>query len=234
MRVAAAMAACALAGAARAQDLPFGDNQPVTVVDELIAKGPGGPAWWQVSDDDSVVYIIANPGQIPKDVTWETRLLEVRIKEANALSRPPTLSFGLTGIFSVPSLAFNLYGLQREGQKMEGRLNPALRGRWVAAREKAGFPADRYGAHPPGMAAMLLLGDVYAKRFPREPRTPQDSFGPRVEQVAQGIARDQHVRVERAATYGLGLMNRVLDDLKVPGEDCMVSVLDELDKGLTK
>ncbi len=227
--------ACLLGGAASAQDLPFGDGQPVTVVDELVAKGPGGPAWWQVSDGDTTVFILATPGGgIPKDVTWETRLLEVRIKEANALILPPTLSFGLLGIFSVPSLAFNLYGMQREGEKMERKLEPALRTRWVSAREKAGFPEERYGAHPPGMAAMLLLGDVYAKQFPRDPQTPRDTYGPRVEQVAQNIARDQHVRVDRAATYGLSLMNRVLDDLKVPGSDCMVSVLDDLDKGLTK
>jgi len=229
------LAAIALiAGPAVAQDLPFEDNEPVTVVDALVVRAYGGPALWRVSDADTTVFILASPGPIPRDVTWNNALVDGRLAGANRLILPPGVVFGPGALVSIPMMLIKIAGTQREGERMERRLDPPLRARFVAAREGIGEAEERYGGHPPGMAAMLLYGDAYEKAFPRAQRGQQGARGQSVEDTLRDLARAKRVPVDRAATYGIGLFNDVLDDLKVPGVECMVSVLDELNQPLVQ
>lgn len=218
-----------------AQDLPFGDGEVVTVVDELVVRAFGGPAWWKVSDADTVVYVLASPGPVPADLAWNTVTLKRRVTGANVVILPPTIGLGLGAVVSIPKMIFQFAALDNEGERMERKLDAALRTRFVAARDKLGRPEERYGAHPPGMAAMLLAGDAYEKAFPPQPFNRQGfRGGRRVEAVVRDAARDKNVPVDRAATYGVGIINDLFADLRKPGVGCVAAVLDELDQPLVQ
>ena len=41
------------------------------MVDELVVQASSaGPAWWRVSDGDSVVWIMSTPGALPRGQVW--------------------------------------------------------------------------------------------------------------------------------------------------------------------
>lgn len=151
-------AALLLAPAAVAQAPAKLDDPEANIVEELVVRPTeGGPAWWRVSDDDTTVYILALPdGRIPPDLKWDTRGLERRLHNSNALvggAQPFRAR-----LRDIP-LLFSLRRSLRQKGAMEDDLPEDLRARFVAARERIGKPADRYAHWGPLMAGMLLTLD---------------------------------------------------------------------------
>lgn len=155
----AALAASLLALPASAQfGAPSLEN--ASVMEELIARAYGGPPMWKVSDRDTTVYVLASPGPLPAGLEVDLTGVERRLVGANQVILPPSVGVGPMAVFMLPGvLAFKGEIENKAGKdKMEPSLTPEQRARFVAAREKLGQPATRYGALQPGAAAMMLAG----------------------------------------------------------------------------
>ena len=156
--LAAALIAAA-AGPAGSQTRSGLEDPDATLVEELVVVAKvRGPAWWRVEDADSTVWILAMPeGRLPPGVTWDRSVLDKRMKGANRLLQGDRVSLSAK-LRDVPAL---LSARKRVRQKapLEETLPPALRTRFVAARERLGKPAGRYDDWQPLVAGLMLLGD---------------------------------------------------------------------------
>lgn len=160
----AALALVLLLGSAPSQaQVPLDPAQPDpndpdgTLVEELVVMARDkGPAWWRVSDADTTVYVLGAPGVLPKSQPWDQSVLERRLQGANVVILPFN-NVGV-GVLGAPGLLIRL--AQVKGGPIEDRLPAGLKARFIAAREKAGRPAKRYGYRNELVAGILLVGDA--------------------------------------------------------------------------
>lgn len=145
------------AGAQPQPGTPAIDDPDATLVQELVVRGRlPGPAWWQVSDADTTVYVLGVPSLAPKRMQWNRRVFERRLEGANEVVLPfVNVKVKLGG--SIGSM-WNLMRL-KSGGPFEDRLDPATRARFVAVREKLGHDADHYGTKNPLAAGVQLAID---------------------------------------------------------------------------
>lgn len=141
---------------------PFDDPEAkATVVQDVVVVGtiPSyGPAWWKVSDADSVAWILALPPALaPLKLQWDKTLLDRRMDGARALYLPPDGKSTLDGRWSKPlpvytqahiALAAVKAGFQPQGYIEPPTLNKVLELRGDFQRkEKLGFdPEDEIRA----------------------------------------------------------------------------------------
>ena len=149
--VAAMFLTCGAATAGPVED-PEG-----TIVEGLVIQAvQPGPAWWRVSDGDSIVYILGAPeSPMPAGVTWDKRAVERRLDGANSLLMGTSVTAGLRDLPALLKIRAQL----KSKTPLEPGLSPALRTRFVAARERLGQPASRYAGWTPIVAGALLYGD---------------------------------------------------------------------------
>lgn len=238
--LASGLLAAALAGApAAAQFGPPTMDADATVVEELVVRAFGGPPWWKVADADTTVYILASPGPLPKDLTFDQKMLDRRLTGANQVILPPEVDFGPMILTAIPgALAFAGELENKKGKTtLEASLPPATRARFVAAREKIGRPAARYGALKAGAAGMVLMGDYM--QFERQGQ-PEADAAPRnersLESIVKTAARAKRVRAAPATNLSGGsLLAQGVGDLRrLPLTPCLTFALDAIDKGLAK
>ena len=145
----------------------------------------GGPAIWRVADADSSVFIVGIPGGLPKGMAWNSSRLEAHLQGAGTLLLPPEAKGGPAAAIS---FMLKLASSFRSERPMEETLPPALRTRFVAARQGLSKPADRYAKWKPGVAGMLLLGDFR--------RGENVAFG-EPEKRIRALGRTAHVKEQR-------------------------------------
>lgn len=59
------------------------------IIPELVVVSPdGGPAWWKVTKGDSTVFILGLPPFTPRDLQWDKRTLQRRLKGARLVLAP--------------------------------------------------------------------------------------------------------------------------------------------------
>lgn len=172
---------------------PAAAQAPPVLVDEFVVNGRlPGPAWWRVSDGDSVVHVMAVPTITPKGLTFDTGPLERRLDGANRLILPTKLDAQPMRLMAT-ALA-DRKALLRD-RPFDASLSPSLRARVdariraVAADAESGFyllpPAmvgwivavgeqnssTTYGAVPDAIEAL-------ARKAPHAPRiVPTSSYG---------------------------------------------------------
>lgn len=148
--------ACALPSAAQAPSPPLDDPDGV-LVEELVVRGRvPGPAWWRVTDADTVVYVLGVPSLAPKRMQWDRAIFERRLQGANVVVLP----FVNVRAKAAGSLgtAVNLLRL-RSGGPFEAKLDPATRARFVAVRTRLGHDAKHYPTSNPLAAGVQLAID---------------------------------------------------------------------------
>jgi hypothetical protein len=209
---------------ARAQLGPSIDEKS-TMVEGLVVRAFGGPPWWKVQSGDHIVYVLASPGAVPKDLKFDHKLLDRRIKGANTVIVAPKLTYNSLDPKNVPPLTrlFEAMNAQRQTD-LEPSLPPALRNRFAAARAAIRQPETRYGALTPGLAGMALAADTTIINNARSGGLPSLA----VIDVVEDSARRARVKVEPARTYGPDTMTLILEDAQKPGEACLGAVLDQL------
>ena len=128
-----------------------------TVVDAFVVQAvEPGPAWWRVSDGDSIVYILGAPeSPMPPGVTWDKRTVERRLAGANGLLMGSSMTAGLRDLPALLKIRAQL----KSKTPLEPGLSPALRARFVAARTRLGQPASKYAGWTPLVAGALIYGD---------------------------------------------------------------------------
>jgi len=150
----AALAAVVLLGGAAPAPI---EDPEATVVEALVVQAvEPGPAWWRVSDGDSTIYILGAPeSPMPPGVTWDKRTVERRLTGANALLMGTSVTAGLRDLPALLKIRAQL----KSKTPLEAGLSPALRARFVAARERLRQPASRYDGWTPLVAGALIYGD---------------------------------------------------------------------------
>lgn len=151
-----AFLACALPSAAQAPPPPVDDPDGV-LVEELVVRGRvPGPAWWRVTDADTVVYVLGVPSLAPKRMQWDRAIFERRLQGANVVVLPFVNVRAKAG--GSVGTAINLLRL-RSGGPFEAKLDPATRARFVAVRTRLGHDAKHYPTSNPLAAGVQLAID---------------------------------------------------------------------------
>ena len=231
--LAAASAAIAVPAAAQPQPVQPLPAQPPAValglvpldpdealIDELVVVGRvPGPAWWRVSDADTTVYVLGVPSLAPKRMEWDRGIFEHRLEGANAVVLPFTniraKTSGLLGS------GLNLLRL-RSGGPFEERLDPAARARFVAVRERLGYPAKHYPTSNP-LAAGVQLASDYREKSNLTTTDPA--------KLVELLARQKGVPVVEKA-YDLGpLLGAIIRTSPQVGRICFDEVLQQAEAG---
>lgn len=139
---------------------PDPTDPDAVIVEELVvtARLPG-PAWWKVTSGSSAVYVLGAPSLAPRRMAWDRIVLDRRLKGANEVILP--LRGVRVTLIGAPRAALNYLRLKAFSPFEDG-LNPELRARFVAAREKLGQPAAHYKTRNPLAASFQLIEDYRA------------------------------------------------------------------------
>ena len=221
------MVLAAVSAAWSAQGAPSGSRAPASatdpeanIVEELVvvARHPA-PAWWRVENKQtgSTVWILgALDVPIPPDVAWRREELEERMTGASSLLTDAQLHAGLEDIFGL----FKLWSMLRTDD-MEAGLDPGLRARFAAVREKLGKGPEAYAHWRPMIAGQVLLRDV------RPPGSR--SVGRQV----RALAGRRGVPIRPAGDYDLvPFAKTALTSLTPDSEgQCLSAALDDAEKG---
>jgi TraB/PrgY/gumN family len=184
----------------------------------VVAREPG-PAFWRVSDADTVVHVLGVPSLAPKQMVWDRMGFERRLRGANVVILPAKgLRVRLAG---APGAAIAYLRLKSR-TPYEETLGPEARARFAAARAKLGQPAERYGTKNPLAAGLLLITDY------REQWKLTDSDPSKLIRLLAGQAK---VKVADKR-YDLGpLLGAVAKAPLAGGEACLEAALSEVEAG---
>ena len=218
MRFARSLALAALLLAA-----PAGAQTPdpdATLVEELVvtARLPG-PAWWRVSDADTVVYVLGAPSVMPKSLAWDQSVLTRRLEGANRVILPFN-EVGV-GLLTIPGAAINLLRL-RARTPYEETLAPGLKARFVAVRTRSGKPAERYRTAN-GLAAGLILVDDYRQASQLTAADPA--------KTVRRLAKARRIRIEEKSYDVGGLLGQVVRTPQAAQQACLDDALSEAEAG---
>jgi hypothetical protein len=209
---------------ARAQGQPQASTAPVdpdaTLVEELVVVGRlPGPAWWRVSDGDTTVYVLGVPSLAPKRMEWDRAIFENRLAGANAVVLPFT-NIRAKGV-GVLGSGLNLLRL-RSGGPFEARLDASTRSRFVAVRERLGYPAKHYPTSNP-LAAGVQLASDYREKSNLTTTDPA--------KLVELLARQKGVPVVEK-TYDIGpLLGAMIRTSPQVGRICFDEVLAQAEAG---
>jgi uncharacterized protein YbaP (TraB family) len=199
---------------------PDPNDPDAVLLEELVvtARLPG-PAWWQVSDADTTVYVLGTPSIAPKRMQWDRTIFERRLQGANAVILPfQDVKVKATGAIGA---AFNYLRL-RSGTPFEETLDPATRARFVAAREKLGEPARHYATKNP-LAAGLILATDYRDRNALTNADPT--------KLVKLLAQRAHVPVVQKS-YDIGpQLGAIIRTSAQAGRGCFEEVLAQVEAG---
>jgi uncharacterized protein YbaP (TraB family) len=217
----AAVLGLAMAAGAGAQPRPAGlpADPEGNIVEELVvvARHPA-PAWWRVEKGGSTVWILGVLDvPLPKDVAWRKAELDQRLEGASALITAPRLHAGLEDIFGL----FRLFSMMRTKDPMEEGLDPALRARFVADRERLGKGPEPYAHWRPMVAGQILLRDS-------RPSAVAD-----VGRQVRAEAAKRGVPAKTAGDYDLVPFARTALTSLTPASEgaCLSSALDDAEAG---
>ncbi|MDP2011171.1 MAG: TraB/GumN family protein [Phenylobacterium sp.] len=213
-----ALAALLLATSAVAQASPV-DPDAVLVEELVVTALLPGPAWWRVSDADTVVYVLGAPSIMPKSLAWDQSVLTRRLQGANRVILP--FNQVSVGLFSAPGAAINLLRL-RSKTPYEATLPAALKARFVAVRTGSGKPPERY-ATKNGLAAGLILVDDYRQASQLTAADPA--------KTVRRLAKGRRIRVEEKSYDAGGLLGQVVRTPAAAQQACLEDALDEAEAG---
>ncbi|MBS0472889.1 MAG: TraB/GumN family protein [Proteobacteria bacterium] len=217
-RLLLALAATLLLTAAAPADAPVTDWSNIEVV--TVTPDHPGPPLWHIAKGDSEVWIIATVSPVPNKLKWDKTSIEDLMKGANAVLLPPSASVGI-----VEGLWFYMWHMDRleqpDGMTLEASLPEPLRGRFVAARQRAHEDADRYAKYLPAVAALMLEGD-YLKSVDFNAREPQRTL--------EAIASHAGVRTRAVANYpAMDVVNDVPKMSAEANRACVEYALSDID-----
>ena len=216
--VALALGLAALPARAQSPLVPI--DPDATLVEELVvtARLPG-PAWWRVTDGDTVVYVMGVPSLAPKRMQWDRAIFERRLKGANLVILPFVNVEVKTG--GAIGTAFNLMRL-KSGGPYENRLDAATRARFAAVRTRLGYDARRYSTTNP-LAAGVQLAVDYRDRSQLTNMDPA--------KLVRLLAQQQRVKVQEKS-YDMGAqLGGVLRTPASIGRLCFDEVLAQAEAG---
>jgi uncharacterized protein YbaP (TraB family) len=134
----------------------------IALVGAVLAAIPAqaAPSWWHVTAGRSDVWIIGTPNLAPKGFDWGTRVVEERLKGADALIIEPQAKGSLQMVGDLFGAARGLHS----DAPLETTLPPPLRQRFQAVRGSIGEGPGKYAGWKPSAAGVLLTQDYLKAR----------------------------------------------------------------------
>jgi len=222
----AAVAALAFAFAVPAiAQTPAVELQPAdpgsAVVEELLVVArPPGPALWLVEKNGAKLYVLGSAAPLPHQLKWDSPRLNRALDQANLVLVPPEASVGPMQITK-----FFLTGgggvRQGFGKKLEDRLPPDLKDRFVKARTHARRTAVPYKDWKPAVAGFIVLSDFRQAAGLSEAKPVS---------TIERMAKAKGVKVKAMSQYRLGPVLSVAGKLSDEANlACLKDALDEID-----
>jgi uncharacterized protein YbaP (TraB family) len=184
----------------------------------LALPASAAPSWWHVTSGRSEVWIIGAPNLAPKDFSWDSHVVEERLKGANALIIEPQPKGSL-------QMFGDLFGAARglhSDAPMETTLPPPLRQHFQAVRASIGQGPGKYAGWKPTAAGVLLTQDyLKAKNL---------AAGETIKVVRQ-MARRGGVREEASGSYeGIPVITAA-EQLNAAGQQsCLAASLHDIEQ----
>lgn len=165
----ALLGACAAdSGASDAAERPTMDELRAEY-DEALAKaqatgGPGSPALWSMSDEDTTIYIFGTVHLLRPEVEWRYPAFDAALAEADTVVFEVDL-FTDEGLQAYMS-EFVPNGMYEDGRTLRGVLSESDEAVIEAGMQAAGAPIDAFNAFEPWMVSvnlgsMQLVADGY-------------------------------------------------------------------------
>ncbi|MBO9558860.1 MAG: TraB/GumN family protein [Caulobacter sp.] len=223
----AALALTALAFPATAQTPQpqtvqlFPQDPGSAVVEELwVVARPPGPALWLVEKGGAKLYVVGSAPPLPHQLKWDSPRLDRALDQASLVLVPPEASVGPLQITK-----FFLTGgggvRQPFGKKLEDRLPPDLKARFVSAREQAQRTAVPYKDWKPAVAGFILLSDFRQAAGLSEAKPVS---------TIERMAKAKGVKVKAMSQYRLGPILASAGKLSDEGNlACLNDALTELE-----
>lgn len=136
---------------ASAVALSLGLSGCVPAVETLPPGAVPGPALWQVSDEDTTIYLFGTVHALPKDKAW----FDSRIERAFNASEELVTEIDI-GNSTATSQALQSQALLPEGQSLRALMTPDDRMEYEAALVTLGVPVETLDRYEPWFAAMTL------------------------------------------------------------------------------
>jgi len=191
-----------------------------SVIDTFVAAPhQPGPAWWRISSPTSTVYVLGAPGALPKGTTWDPAVAARRLKGANEIILPPTLSADAGDTVAVIGILSRLH----TSTPMEDSLPAPLKARFDADRAKMNGDPRAYSHWQPAVAALQMVSDYRRKNG-------LDSAEPA--KTLRRMATIEGVHAAPAATYkAVPLFKALETEAGAVGSICLTDALDEIEAG---
>jgi uncharacterized protein YbaP (TraB family) len=219
---AAALAALFLAnGPARAQErsvelVPAAPGSAV-VEELLVVARPPGPALWLVEKGGAKLYVVGSAPPLPHQLKWNSPRLDRAMDEASLVLVPPETSVGpmqVTKFFLTGGSGLRQPML---GKRLEERLPPDLRARFVNLREQAQRTHVPYKDWKPAVAGFILMSDFRQAAGISEAKPVS---------TIERMAKAKGVKVKAMSQYRLGPILSVVG--KLSDEDQLACLRDAL------
>ena len=136
---------------ASAAALSLGLSGCAPAVETLPPGAVAGPALWQVSDEDTTIYLFGTVHALPKDKNW----FDGRIERAFSASDELVTEVDITDLAS-STQALQAQGLLPEGQSLRAMMMPEDREEYEMALVSLGIPVETLDRYEPWLAAMTL------------------------------------------------------------------------------
>lgn len=210
---------------AAADDAAPAANPPVTdwsknIETVVVTANQQGPRIWHINKGKADLYIIGIVGPVPKGLQWNTTGVAAILKGAKQLLMPPGATVGLfEGLWFLMWNRDAIY--LPDSTPMESTLSPALRQRFIAARDKLHQSADRYSSLRVPLAGLRLEGDFL---------DANKLTGKQPASTIEGIASRSGVPVKRVATYeAIPLLKQLPKMSTAANEICLKAALDDVE-----
>jgi uncharacterized protein YbaP (TraB family) len=168
-------------GAAQGSGPPT-DNPAASapLLDEVLVTGErAGPGMWRISKGDHELWLLGVQRPLPKDMSWRSTAVNLRIAGAQAVLAPPDVNFDV-GFFRGLTLLPSLLHARKdpEGLTLEQRLPHDLYMRWLALRVKYLGTDDEH------LRPLVAAHDLYTHAVAATGLSEEDQVWNRVKQTA--------------------------------------------------
>ena len=218
------------AGAAQAQtpQIPPGsieltptDPGSAVVSELLVIARPPGPALWLVEKGGAKLYVVGSAPPLPHQLKWNSPRLDRAMDQASLVLIPPEASVGPLQITKFVVTGGGGVRQSMFGKRLEERLPPDLKARFVNDREQARRTAIPYKDWKPAVAGFILLSDFRQAAGLSEAKPVS---------TIERMAKEKNVQVKAMSQYRLGPVlasaGKLSDEANLA---CLRDILDELD-----
>jgi hypothetical protein len=196
--------------------------------DVLVTGERPGPGMWRVSKGGHDLWILATLQPLPKNMTWRSELVELRIASSQVVISPPQVDADI-GFFRSLTLIPSLLRARKspDGRTLEQLLPHDIYIRWLALRVKYGMADDEH------KRPMLAALDLYQRALDQSGLASNEAVWDTIEKTArkdriplQPVVLNLKVDDAKSAIHDL---NKIPQDAEIA---CLTKTIERLETDL--